>query len=759
MESSIAHVKEEREEWYEHTLEEHLLEVAKLAKMYLGQESSEWLELAGKWHDLGKYNPKWQVYLKDKSGYQPNAHIEAQDRPNHSTAGAIHAVRVLGDGVGHILAYIIAGHHAGLADWNTAESSKGSLRHRLNTSENEYFSSLKASVSEDILQHTIPVLPNFVKDIQCLSLWMRMLFSSLVDADFLDTEYFFNSYQSKQRSQYPKISELSSNFNTAYSKLTENASETSLNRVRGDIYNSCLKAAELAPGIFSLTVPTGGGKTLSSLAFALKHATHHAKDRIIYGIPFTSIIEQNAKVFKEFLGENSVLEHHSSIEVTEGKEDRFSRLASENWDAPLIVTTNVQLFESLHSSKTSRCRKLHNLRNSVIILDEAQQLPRDFHKPITQVMQQLSDHFGVTWVLCTATQPDFSPQTDAFGKTLLEGLSHIREIVDRPSELAQKLKRVNVDLPSNDSPVTKWEELASEVGELDSVLVIVNTRRHAKTLFDLLPTNTGNYYLSANMCAEHRTEVISEIKQLLQLKRQGNNQPLRVISTQLIEAGVDVDFPVVYRAMAGLDSIAQSAGRCNREGKIQNHGKVIVFKPEERSPIGFLRQGEDTTLALIASGKLNDPLSPESLHAYFSLMNEKGDRDKHNIVDLLTPKMSKDSPLDISFRSASEKFKLIDNNGAPIIVPYIKTDQKKDDESQVYGWLDHLERDPQNNKWVYRKLQRYTVTLPEMFIEQLNKAGCLEQRAGLSVLLDVHYSEKWGVETPDALIDAEKYII
>lgn len=756
MEDAIAHVKQENGEWYEHSLDEHLLKVAKLAKSFLGEESEPWLEVAGKWHDLGKFNPKWQSYLKHKSGYHPNAHIEAESRPNHSTAGAIHAIRKLDDGMGHIIAYIIAGHHAGLTDWNTAESGKGALKYRIETSTDEYLSSIANPLNKKISEYPIPKLPSFVKDIKCLSLWIRMLFSSLVDADFLDTEYFFDSNQAKQRSHQTKLLELDSRFNAAYVKLIANSRETQLNRIRGDIFNHCLNAAELDSGVFSLTVPTGGGKTLSSLAFALKHAKHHRKDRIIYGIPFTSIIEQNAQVFRDFLGKDAVLEHHSNIEVTDNQEDRFSRLAAENWDAPLIITTNVQLFESLHSSKPSRCRKLHNLKNSVIILDEAQQLPRDFHKPITQVMQQLSDHFGVTWVLCTATQPDFSTQTDAFGKTLLEGLTNIREIVDKPSDLAQQLKRVNVDLPTNTDPVTTWLELADDLSELDCVLAIVNTRRHAKTLFDLLPKNDGNYYLSANMCAEHRTEVIREIKQQLLLKREGDKRPLRVISTQLIEAGVDVDFPVVYRALAGLDSIAQSAGRCNREGNISGLGKVIVFKPEERAPIGFLRQGEDTTISLIASGILDDPLSPESLHAYFRLMNEKGDRDKHNIVDLLTPKMSRDAPLDISFRSASEKFKLIDNNGASIIVPYVQSGQEK---SQVHDWLDHLEREPQHNKWVYRKLQRYTVTLPEKFIEQLDKIGCLEVRSGLHILIDVHYSEKWGVETPDALIDAAKYII
>ena len=756
MKKPIAHLKQEGGKWLEHSLEEHLEDVAILAKSFMGLESVDWLDLAGRWHDLGKYQKSWQGYLKDKSGYNPDAHIESSTtRVNHSTAGAIHAIKQMGDGYGHIIAYLIAGHHAGLGDWNTAETGRGTLKSRLESSQDEYLKALEMSPSKNVLSKPESLtLPNFADS--CLALWMRMMFSSLVDADFLDTEDFFDSYQANQRSQSPDLSTLHARFITEYSALTIGADSSELNNIRKNIYQACLTAAKLKPGIFSLTVPTGGGKTLSSLAFALEHAKNYNKDRIIYGIPFTSIIEQNAKVFKDFLGVDAVLEHHCSIEVTEDKEDRYSRLAAENWDAPLIVTTNVQLFESLHASRTSRCRKLHNLRNSIIILDEAQQLPRDFHAPITNVMQQLSDHFGVTWVLCTATQPDFSPQKDNFDRTLLEGLNNVREIVTDPSTLAQQLKRVEVQLPDLDSPKTTWEELAQTLSQLDSVLAIVNTRRHAKSLFDLLPQSTGNFCLTANMCAEHRTVVIAEIKSRLKQKREGDNRPLRVVSTQLIEAGVDVDFPVVYRAMAGLDSIAQSAGRCNREGKLSGLGKVIVFKPEEASPPGFLRQGENVTTELIATKKLDDPLSPDSLKAYFGLMNAKGERDKHNILGLLKNQASNDSPVNISFRTAAEKFKLIDNNGAAVIVPYQNPSEKI---SPVHNWLYHLEADPHKSKWVYKKLQRYTVTLPEKIITQLNQIGCLELRAGLHILLDVHYSDQWGVETPDALIDANKYVI
>ena len=754
MTGSIAHVKEENGNWHEHSLEDHLLDVAKLAKSFMGHESSDWLDLTGRWHDLGKYQKNWQCYLKDKSGYNLDAHIEnSSTRVNHSTAGAIHAIKELGDGFGHIIAYLIAGHHAGLADWDTAETGRGALKSRLATSKDEHLKALAMSPSCRVLSKPERlVIPPKLPE-ACLSLWMRMMFSSLVDADFLDTEDFFDSQKSRQRSQYPSLLVLYDRFNLAYSKLTDTADCSELNSIRKNIYQSCLTSAKQKSGIFSLTVPTGGGKTLSSLAFALEHAKNHNKCRIIYGIPFTSIIEQNAKVFKDFLGHEVVLEHHSNIEVTEDKEDRYSRLAAENWDAPLIVTTNVQLFESLHASRTSRCRKLHNLRNSIIVLDEAQQLPRDFHAPITQVMQQLSDHFGVTWVLCTATQPDFSPQKDNFGRTLIEGLDNVLEIITDPAILAQQLKRVEVELPDLDAPKTTWDALAGTLGQLDSVLAIVNTRKHAKSLFDLLPQSDGNFCLTANMCAEHRTVVIAEIKNRLKQKREGDQRPLRVISTQLIEAGVDVDFPVVYRALAGLDSIAQSAGRCNREGKLTDLGKVIVFTPEEASPPGFLRQGENVTTELIATGRLDDPLSPDSLKAYFSLMNARGERDKHNIIGLLKNQASSDCPVNISFRTAAERFKLIDNNGAAIIVAYRKPEE---DVSPVDAWLEQLKTNPLSSKWVYKKLQRYSVSLPQSMIDRLDKEGYLKYVGGLLVLLDSYYlSDRWGFHPPDTLLPIE----
>ena len=695
MKEYIAHVKKDAQlDWGDpHGLHEHLIDTSVLAKQLAEEVGSEWAEIAGRWHDLGKYRQRFQDYIRLQSGYEAeNAHIENGKRAPHSTAGAIHATQTFPSGFGHIISYIIAGHHAGLPDWY---GGKGSLEFRLKDGLGEYNEALSENIPADILQGACPELPEVAQSPESISLWMRILFSCLVDADFLDTEKYMQPDRTVGRGKAVSLDTLQKCFSDAMERLQKDNKESPLKDIRNRISNECFKAAEWEPGLFSLTVPTGGGKTLSSLAFALEHARilnkregkNEIKRRIIYAIPFTSIIEQNADVFRKFIGDDAVLEHHSNLDVTPEKENSKARLAAENWDASLIVTTNVQLFESLHASRTSRCRKLHNIVNSIIILDEAQQIPRDFHAPITQIMQQLADHFGVTWVLCTATQPVLTESKNTFGQVLLKGLNNVREIISNPTELAAQLKRVEVQMPSADDPKLSWQELSERIELEECVLAIVNTRRQARTLFELLPEDGSSLHLSAHMCAQHRTEVIEKIKGRLKERREGDQRPLRVVSTQLIEAGVDVDFEVVYRAMAGLDSIAQSAGRCNREGKLKKPGKVVVFKPEQSAPPGFLRQGEDITTQLIATGKLGEPLTPENFERYFSLMNSKGDRDKHGIVDLLTmDKPSNDAPLAIQFRTAAEKFRLIDNNGVSIIVPFKPNDS---DQSPVEGWIQH----------------------------------------------------------------------
>src|SRR5690554_2892069 len=520
----VAHVKQgdASGDWHEpHRLEEHLRKVAKLSASKAGAfQSSGWGMAAGLWHDLGKYRGAFQKYIRDASGYErENAHVESPQRVTHSTAGAIHAINQWPSVPGYITAYLIAGHHAGLPDWS---GDRGSLQFRLQGAGPEYSEAMEATIPEDLLTAIQPDVPEPARNTDSISLWMRLLFSCLVDSDFLDTESYMAPERVSQRGQLPKLSELHSVFFEHMNQLQKAADDTPLNRTRKSIFETCQRSAAEPPGIFSLTVPTGGGKTLASLGFALEHARRHGKSRIIYAIPFTSIIEQNAGVFREFLGDEVVLEHHSSLDVDPAAERAGSRLAAENCDAPLIVTTNVQLFESLFASRTSRCRKLHNLVNSVIILDEAQQIPRDFHEPITQVMQQMADHFGVTWLLCTATQPDLGKQIDPFGSVLHTGLDKVTEIIPEPGQLAIQLKRVEIEMPSDPDETTSWESLANQLSEEPCVLVVVNKRQDARTLYGLLPEDGDIFHLSANMCADHRSAVLKEIRGRLADRRAGS---------------------------------------------------------------------------------------------------------------------------------------------------------------------------------------------------------------------------------------------
>ncbi|MBP8151581.1 MAG: CRISPR-associated endonuclease Cas3'', partial [Xylophilus sp.] len=591
-----------------HFLADHLRAVAVLAGKFsqpfdAAELTQRWAYLAGLWHDLGKYRPGFQKYVRLADN--PDAHIEGKvggREKTHSAAGALWAMQRLehthgapGKLAANVLAYLIAGHHAGLADWSDG------LAQRLADPDSlqELQETLAAQPPDGVLKPDgfIPDLRRIPGGAAGFALWVRMLFSCLVDADFLDTEAHFDAGKPARREGFPTLAQMRDVFDAHMAALPVAA--TPVNTLRADILRQCRAQAALPPGFFSLTVPTGGGKTLSSLAFALEHALAHGKRRIVYAIPYTSIIEQTADVFRNVfkaLGDEVLIEHHSQADAAATDETARSRLACENWDAPLVVTTNVQLFESLFAAKTSRCRKLHNLVGSIIVLDEAQQLPPAFLQPILDVLNLLVTHYGVTLVLCTATQPALS-STDYFDASKnLDGLQNVREIIDNPDALFAALKRVQVELPPDWTTPTPWADIAAQLSAEDCVLAIVNTRKAARELQRLMPE--GTLHLSALMCGAHRKDVIAHIKERLQAKREGRDtRPLRVVSTQLVEAGVDIDFPLVYRALAGLDSIAQAAGRCNREGRMQGLGRVVVFVPPDRPPLGHLRKGADACIS------------------------------------------------------------------------------------------------------------------------------------------------------------------
>lgn len=642
----LAHVRRKEDGSFEmHHLEEHLRAVADLAGEFASIFGhSDWGRLAGLWHDLGKYSSDFQSYIARGSGFDPEAHIEGgKGRVNHSSAGALHAVEKLG-GKGRLLSYLIAGHHAGLPDWHSTEHALASLSQRL--AEGQHLQAISSvTISDEVLHPAINLVSKPLGGETGLALWLRMLFSCLVDGDFLDTEKFMDGKKAQSRGTFSSIKDLLGKFDEHMTKLTVAAKPTPVNRVRAEVLRQCRERASDTSGLFSLTVPTGGGKTLSSLAFALSHAIHHKKRRVIYVIPYTSIIEQTVGIFRGIFGDN-VVEHHSNLDPE--KETAKSRLATENWEASIIVTTNVQFFESLFAARTSRCRKLHNIVNSVVVLDEAQLLNPEFLQPILDTINLLTRHYGVTFVLSTATQPALNSR-EGFG-WIFRGLDGVREIMTNPDALYRDLTRVKVEMPFDFHACRGWEEIATELITHESVLAVVNTRRDCRELHRLMPD--GTIHLSAAMCGEHRSQIIADIRERLEKKI-----PTRVVSTQLVEAGVDIDFPVVYRALSGLDSIAQAAGRCNREGKLER-GKVVVFVPPKSSPPGTLRRAEQTTISLL-SGSTSDPMARELFAHYFEHFYVKADSlDKHGINDLLTRDAR---ALKIQFRTAAEKFQLIDD--------------------------------------------------------------------------------------------------
>jgi len=710
---AIAHVRRDETsgQWIEHPLIAHLESVAKLGAAFAQPFSSgRWAELAGRWHDLGKFNAEFQAYIRGASGYE--AHLEDENRPDrvdHSTAGAIHAVEALGL-PGCILAYLIAGHHAGLPDWEKDEAPGGSLRERLQR--RELLEKARATdVPADLLEAETPPL-QIPGGRAGFALWVRMLFSCLVDADFLDTEDFMDAGRAGLRGGHPDLDALRTQFERHMDSLMKGAPDTPVNHLRADILRQCRERAADAPGFFSLTVPTGGGKTLSGMAFALDHAIRHGKRRIVHVIPYTSIIEQTADIFRGIFGE-AVIEHHSSLDPD--RETARSRLATENWDAPVIVTTSVQFFESLFAARTSRCRKLHNLVDSVVVLDEAQLLPPAFLQPILDALNLLVEHYGVTVVLSTATQPALETRRDSFGKTRLRGLENVREIIDDPDALYAALERVRVRLPDDLNTGRDWPAIADEIARHDSVLAIVNTRRQARELHALLPPDT--IHLSALMCGQHRSDVIADIK-----RRLADGEPVRVVSTQLVEAGVDLDFPVVYRALAGLDSIAQAAGRCNREGRLER-GEVVVFVPPEPPPPGVMRRAAAKTVSVIATNG-DDPLTRANFSHFFRLFYDDTELDEREIGRLLTP----GNELNVQFRTAARRFRIIDDKGQAVLVRYYPVkDEKTRELDKTVDMLLNTLRAEGPSRWLMRKLQRYSVNVSDWHFRRLQDDCQIEE--------------------------------
>jgi CRISPR-associated endonuclease/helicase Cas3 len=703
------------EQW--EPLPKHLEEVAALCSSYAAAfHASDWGWIAGRCHDLGKASAEFQAYLHSSNPDAKDAGEESSSgkRVDHSTFGARYVASALPGPVGRMLAFCIAGHHAGLADASPVEdqSSRATLSSRLKP-ENTI-----PHVDSPQLALPPPALSLRADTSErafALAFFTRMIFSCLVDADRTCTEAFCDPDKAQERAgPRPSLHQLRVHLNAHLAAMQQNAPTTAVNEHRRAILSQCLQAAEGKPGFYSLQVPTGGGKTLSSLAFALHHAPERMR-RVVVAIPFTSIIEQTADTYRKVLGscaERGIVEHHSNLLPEQAT--RATQMATENWDAPLIVTTNVQLFESLFAASTTPCRKLHRLANSVIILDEAQTLPVDLLKPTLRALQELVRNYGCTVVLCTATQPALEHRQD-----FSIGLKDVTPIIANPGELFEAMRRVTVKHAGQLTDDLLSVRLAAEA----QVLCIVNTRRHAAKLFDLLAKQVeaeSVFHLSTLMCGKHRRDVMRQIRERLAAKL-----PCRVVSTQLIEAGVDIDLPVVYRAAAGFDSIAQAAGRCNREGTAPM-GTTYVFDAEAPPPAGLLRQGSDKAKELWNIYK--NPLAPDAVEHYFRLLywQRSEDWDKHRIMERMALNSSRPGELPFQFRAIEERYKLICDTQLPILIPY---------DEMARALISELES-PFVDYVPSRKLQPYLVSIPERSVKELEANGVVRaHESGVWILL------------------------
>ena len=684
------------EDGRQETVWQHLQETAVMSQAFATDfDAGPQGYLAGLLHDIGKYSVDFQNRLQG-----------SPRRVDHSTAGALEAQRL-----GQIpVSFAIAGHHGGLPDGGsrTDTSDDSTLQGRLKRGSAHLLPEYSHWKQEVTLPKATP-LPALFADPKTTQadvlFYTRMLYSCLVDADFLCTERFMSGHG--RDSIAPDIAALDDLLQAKTAGWFP--PKTKLNEQRCAILTQCRKQAALAPGLFTLTVPTGGGKTIASLAFALAHARKYHKKRVIYVIPYTSIIEQNAAVFRDFLGADAVLEHHSGVlyDLQDEATSRTMRMAqaTENWDMPIVVTTAVQFFESLYANRSSQCRKLHNMADSVIIFDEAQMLPIPYLRPCVYAIAQLVRHYNSSAVLCTATQPALEPIFQEFlpeqpATELCPAAVYDGSIFRRTTfHLAGKLD---------------WDALSYQLNQLPQVLCIVNSRKAAQEIFHRLDRD-GSFHLSTLMYPVHRKAVLDTIRSRLQ-----QGLPCRVVSTSLIEAGVDVDFPAVYREQAGLDSILQAAGRCNREGKRPAAESVVtVFEGQGVTPQLFATPiGAWNTVAQQEA----DIASPQAIHHYFrELLDLKGTaaQDYKEILKLMR------AP-NCPFREIADAFHLIESNTRTIYIPL-----------EAGAELVEQLRAGQIDRKLFRRLSKYSVAVYENQFRDLEMAGALDVLDdGSAILLD-----------------------
>ncbi|MBA4698420.1 MAG: CRISPR-associated helicase Cas3' [Ruminococcus sp.] len=673
----IAHISDDKER--EQTVKEHLEGTAKLAEQFANEFGyGDWGYCCGKLHDIGKYTLRFQDRIRGGTL-----------KVDHATAGA--KVCFEKGGYYTALAYCIAGHHAGLPD--TGEKSDTGDRAT-------YYGRMKKKIEEyqeyqkeiEIPELSTPFFQTPAKKDPGFSVGIltRMLYSCLVDADYLDTEAFMND-GNVVRGSGDNMTTLWARLHSHIGGWLENEDVQTINGRRTEILKHCIQGGQEEKGLFRLTVPTGGGKTIASLAFALQHAVKHNIKHIIYVIPYTSIIEQNANIFSNILGSENVLEHHSNVNYESAEELKPMQLATENWDKPVIVTTNVQFFESFFSNKSSKCRKLHNIANSVLIFDEAQMLPNDYLKPCVAALEELVRHYQSSVVLCTATQPAL---TDLFSKDM-----KYKELCPRMEEQFSYFKRAQL---KGLGTITE-EELIAKLQNERQALCILNTKKIVQKIYEEIKQE-GVFHLSTLMYPIHRKRTLEKIRERL-----STGEKCIVIATSLVEAGVDLDFRTVYRQVAGIDSIIQAAGRCNREGKRPLDESVTnVFQLEQAQKVPGQEQQIDTARIIIR--EYEDFSELDAIEEYFTrLYKFRGDAlDKKNILEQFQKGR-------FPFAKVGKEFKLIEEDTKTIFIAKEEHAKKIAEELRYKGMT----------RILMREAGAYCVNVYENVFRNIYDAGML----------------------------------
>lgn len=716
---AISHLfKDDKDCWHIQSNEEHLKGVAKLAEGFADEFGmGSWGRALGLLHDKGKERKSFQDYIRQNSGLEPEIHCSLEH--NHAFVGGIIAKSIYGKGSESLLCNQIISHHSGLHDYCQIEET---LKKDIPSDVNRCVEKIQLNRPPFSLS-PIKGCKGMTSDANHLS---RMLYSCLVDADYLDTELFMDAKSARKRINGISLQSLLPLLETYIDNLQKRSSESEVNAIRRNVQERCVSMSNVEKGFYSLTVPTGGGKTLSSLVWALRHAVHNGMKRIIIAIPYTSIIVQTASILKQIFGEEAVLEHHSNFDPQsiQGKEMQHkAKLATENWDYPIVVTTNVQLLESMFSNKPSDCRKLHNIVNSVIILDEVQTLPTDYLQPIVDALKSYQRMFGISVLFTTASQPVLSGLIEGCNpKAAFQGIDNITEIIPKEYVLHDKLRRVRLEIVNAGST---FDEIANRLSRHDKVLCIVNTRNDAREIFERLPKEGLTIHLSRMMCPRHVSKAIQEIKQALS---DNSETVIRVVATQLIEAGVDIDFPVVYRQEAGLDSILQAAGRCNREGKLDVATTYVFSLSVEHKLYGSIIDANNARLNMI---NVNDWFAPETMTEYFrQLYCRKETFDKKDIKTLLY------KPTEMCFAEAAKEFRLIEETGKTVYV-------NMDDSLEL---VERLKNDGITYS-LMKQLSHYSVNIHERDFLKLLSYGAIEEVIeGIYVVNDrAQYDENIGL--------------